>query len=715
MARHDAGYASAVVVTVTPSQPSYFAGELFECHITFTNTNAPPRGGGAAGGAADQALQPLGLVGARAAPPPRRYGALSARRAPQLPSTHPHARQASVVAYQVEDVTQAFGLAQQQAGIAPASPATAALAPPAEAVTAEADTASSTGAAPAADASVSGDAAPAAYAMDEELHASVSAWAGGERADGRPSPLYPERARARPGYEKLYWAFAQVGGTMQLDHHLVRAAEFDQLRLRLARGELVRAERGPDDDDADDDATPVPSPTPSTPTTPRVLGGGELSYDAEYEAGALELETGESPRAAAAAGAPALAALAAMLFRPAATARAPHTPTHLRTKSTLSDLQTRALLSPTLPLYSTAPTMLGVDMELAPGESRTFSLSLPLPAELPPSFHGHAVHFDYYLTLGTNRASDGGAPHSRLLHIPLRVYNHVSPPDVLPPCMDLLHPLVVMPSAVAVAERAAPTAPTAPAAPTAREDRAAVAAWVAALYRGHAGAPRSEVPGPLTCMSVVQDLAQRAGKVSYDIAKDGHVAAVLTLARARYRLGDAVHVLLRMNEAGAAVRVVRVAASLESHEAVDAALALLPSGRQQAATRQVYATHHEATLDTRQTSWTLTIPSGATPTFATSGVQHHWSVRLALLTAWADAAAPPDGAPPAPEAPPAHLVRAPSAYSAYETSWHGAPALFGPQHDAATPTRLDMVECSVPLTVLPSRSKRRTTPVRLYA
>ena len=43
MATEEAGYASAVVVSVTPKEPSCFAGEVLECKITFTNTNAPIR------------------------------------------------------------------------------------------------------------------------------------------------------------------------------------------------------------------------------------------------------------------------------------------------------------------------------------------------------------------------------------------------------------------------------------------------------------------------------------------------------------------------------------------------------------------------------------------------------------------------------------------------------------------------------------------------
>ena len=80
----------------------------------------------------------------------------------------------------------------------------------------------------------------------------------------------------------------------------------------------------------------------------------------------------------------------------------------------------------------------------------------------------------------------------------------------------------------------------------------------------------------------------------------------------------------------------QLAATLESHEEIDATMALLPAGRVQKATTQVYAVHHENTLDTRQTSVLLTIPSGATPEFSTSGIRHRWSLRISLLTETAD-------------------------------------------------------------------------------
>lgn len=530
-------YASAVVVSVTPKQPSFFAGELFECTITFTNTNVARRpmmdhrrsvslprrvtsfsGPPAAGASASARPARMGMVGSQdlvptpGAPTPRRATYTSRpdagdQRGTDVPALHPHARQKSMVAYQVEDLSQAFGLAQT-----PPRPFDASPHP--DLFTSQNE------------------------AMDEALRESITTWAGDSLTEhASQSPLFPRRDALPLGHEKLLWAFAQVGGTMELERSLVRPADFDQLRLRLARGEMPG----------------TPASPASSQGTPRTLGGGEWSYDAEYEAGSIEFESGTRTADLRASHVPAVATMAALLFRPSGTRRATPTPRLQPSGSTYADIQTRTLLSRTLPTYSTPPTMLGVDMELAPGESRSFTLTLPLPADLPPSFHGQAVHFDYYLTIGTNRvdARVQGMQQSRLLHIPIRVYNHVSPSAGIDACFDLLHPLV-LPHSEATVEHVG----RAPREQPAKRD--AIRQWAVQLLCGGSTGERTDAAPLPTCMDTVQELAQRAGKVTYDIAKDGQVAAVLTVARAKYLLGDAVHVIVRMNELGAYVRVVRV-------------------------------------------------------------------------------------------------------------------------------------------------------------
>lgn len=354
-----------VRVAVTPRQPSVFAGEEFECVIAFTNTHAPrvtelraapaaPRRAVSYAGrttADDAASTARWHRVARHAPPApappgpvRRHRKFASRseawhdvRAAHVPSSHPHARQKSVVEHQVEDLSRAFQL--QGVGGAP-EPEKAPAVPERSPVPDDYLASQSAG-------------------VDTALRDSLTSWSR-EQAPARavPSPLYPD---ALPeGHEKLIWAFAQFGGTMELDRTLVRPAEFDQLRQRLARGELA----------------PSRPATPATPGegTPRLVGGGELAYDTEVEAGDLQFETGASEVDLRAEHTPSVATLAALLARfarPPTPQSGTRSPRHLRTGSTLSDMRMRALLSKTLPTYSTPPTVLGIDLVLAPGETRS--------------------------------------------------------------------------------------------------------------------------------------------------------------------------------------------------------------------------------------------------------------------------------------------------------------------------------------------------------
>lgn len=53
--------------------------------------------------------------------------------------------------------------------------------------------------------------------------------------------------------------------------------------------------------------------------------------------------------------------------------------------------------------------------------------SVRLPSALPPTYRGRTFKFSYNLVVGTCRGRAAGADsQSRLLRIPLRVYNHVS-------------------------------------------------------------------------------------------------------------------------------------------------------------------------------------------------------------------------------------------------------------------------------------------------
>ena len=58
------------------------------------------------------------------------------------------------------------------------------------------------------------------------------------------------------------------------------------------------------------------------------------------------------------------------------------------------------------------------------------SYSIGLPSNLPPTFRGRSLRFSYELVIGTCRAlnpsSVGSDSVSRVMKVPIRVYNNVS-------------------------------------------------------------------------------------------------------------------------------------------------------------------------------------------------------------------------------------------------------------------------------------------------
>lgn len=221
--------------------------------------------------------------------------------------------------------------------------------------------------------------------------------------------------------------------------------------------------------------------------------------------------------------------------------------------------------------------------------------------------------------------------------------------------------------------------------------------------------------------------------VSYDISKDGEVAAVLTLIKSKYRLGDTVTGVVTINKAQSIARVVRLSATLETHEEIEGTLSTLPAGRAQRLTRTVHSTHHDSTLDTGLVCFSLPIPSGATPNFNTSAVRLAWTVRLAFLTLSSvrDPANAGTSTGATRARPPPHLIAgSDDGYAAYHRALRAAPTLAGPWTGAADSNsidegtvlrgaaaasyadipasgeaKLEVVECAVPLMVLPHSTR----------
>ena len=78
--------------------------------------------------------------------------------------------------------------------------------------------------------------------------------------------------------------------------------------------------------------------------------------------------------------------------------------------------------SKSIPILSTPQAILFVNLQLGPGESKTYSYSHPLPMGIPPTHKGRAMKVTYSLVVGTQRAAKGAQQHHvRHVDVPFRV------------------------------------------------------------------------------------------------------------------------------------------------------------------------------------------------------------------------------------------------------------------------------------------------------
>ncbi|KAG2135101.1 Rgp1-domain-containing protein [Suillus clintonianus] len=336
-----------------------------------------------------------------------------------------------------------------------------------------------------------------------------------------------------------------------------------------------------------------------------------------------------------------------------------------------------------LPVFEVQPAMLAVDLALSPGESRSYTYTLPLPSTLPPTFRGRMIRFSYELVVGTCRRGDSGEGNassigvtvSRVMKVPIRVYNWVSvgkpqrPYDLLLPVrkpdsgkvLDLgsaggdgtdgkkdlasskLSPTTTPCGSLddlrAYGERLLSTFPAEGSTGVRiKEPAESVPENVPSSSTGPASASGSQggedplraferererererqgEEGELTgCREAVEILTRNPKKVSYDVTKDGIKVAVLTFTKSAYRLGETVLGVVEINERGGRGKVISLSATLETNESLPASLGTPNPTTNTSSTRRVHAEHHASfTGSTLRTTFALDIPSDACPGF----------------------------------------------------------------------------------------------------
>ena len=80
-----------------------------------------------------------------------------------------------------------------------------------------------------------------------------------------------------------------------------------------------------------------------------------------------------------------------------------------------------------IPILSTPQSILFVDLQLRPGESKSYRYRQSLPRGIPPSHRGRAIKITYNLVVGTQRAAKAASQHNfRHVDLPFRAFPGVN-------------------------------------------------------------------------------------------------------------------------------------------------------------------------------------------------------------------------------------------------------------------------------------------------
>ncbi|XP_042889914.1 RAB6A-GEF complex partner protein 2-like [Penaeus japonicus] len=233
-------------------------------------------------------------------------------------------------------------------------------------------------------------------------------------------------------------------------------------------------------------------------------------------------------------------------------------------------------------VLSTKPKILFCDLQLLPGESRSFVYRETLPCDAPPTYRGQLLKYAYKITIGVQRL---GSP-IKLLRVPIRVI--------------VLQGL----SEACVYSESGELAPSNPFLHTPQRDT-----------------PRH------TALQIIQNLSTRKNVNQYNITNTQGKVVRFCIYKTSFRLGE--DIVATFDFSNAEVPCVQYSVTLQSEEVISEACRQRPSQKPMLVP---YSKAHEVCLNMTHTNLLLPIPLHVTPTFTSDLVSLQWRLHFEFVT-----------------------------------------------------------------------------------
>ncbi|KAJ2808839.1 Golgi membrane exchange factor (Ric1p-Rgp1p) subunit [Coemansia guatemalensis] len=320
-----------------------------------------------------------------------------------------------------------------------------------------------------------------------------------------------------------------------------------------------------------------------------------------------------------------------------------------------------------IPVLVSSSEVLFSELELAPGESQTFSIRVQLPPALPPSFRGRVASVAYDLVVVAKR--DMLEQNAYAARIPFCVLGRLG--DGTPDVLSFDHPIRMPPGhiqltfhesdSISTPRNASPTPGPGDFEPS---DRAPGHAHTdtEALTETERGGREINVDSMYTRLvesdflqqllrtadangtaggsddlpdaadeRIALELCRRKAPVEFSLSQGGRAVASVWLPRRAYQLGDIVVGKIRLYPESATIY--HVCVWLESTEKVNGRFASYEPGRTEELTRKIYAEHHELCRGLTTLGFSLALPQAAAASFSSDIVSNVWQLRIELIIA----------------------------------------------------------------------------------
>ncbi|KTW28515.1 hypothetical protein T552_01774 [Pneumocystis carinii B80] len=314
-----------------------------------------------------------------------------------------------------------------------------------------------------------------------------------------------------------------------------------------------------------------------------------------------------------------------------------------------------------IPILSTPPSIIFIDLELAPGESRSYIYNFKLPSQLPPSYDGKSIKINYHLSIGTQSSGKSIQP-LKVSNIPFEVLYKIDDLgnqiiyDLFSPIIYLTDEAEIFSYNLSKNDDISNTEENSNNLDSTYEDDEyskkdfiyylsehildeslkdlLLSNSIEENTQEHFPDTQKQINPLINMKNKIQDIIENNSSYNnfsnkkFNINKNGNIIGIISILKLSYSLGETITGVIDFSSSKIPCYYVKF--FLETTEIIEESITNCSKSNISQATRKTYDSYSETTLCASRIQFKLLIPTKAPFSFKTSGVSLLWTIRLEI-------------------------------------------------------------------------------------